>query len=87
MNITGSPETCATHDDDIPWHRPFSCVVKTYIPVVRPAIARARLLSIERMLPRSLADKSNIHATLQLTFAPSVHTMDNVTAMLELCWS
>ena len=29
VNITGSPETCATHDDDIPWHRPFSWVVKT----------------------------------------------------------
>jgi hypothetical protein len=87
VNITGSPETCATHDDDIPWHRPFSCVVKTYIPVVRPAIARARLLSIARKLLGSPADKSNIHATLQLTFAPSIHKMHNVIAMLELGWS
>jgi hypothetical protein len=87
VNITGSPETCATHDDDIPWHRPFSCVVKTYIPVVNPAIARARLSSMARKLPEVSADKSNIHATLQLTFAPSVYKMHNVTAMLELCWS
>src|SRR5258707_9128678 len=84
VNISGSPETCATQDDDIPWHRPFSCVVKTYIPVVRAAIARAKLLSIEGTLPKLLGDRFQIYATLQLTFAPSVHKMDNVTAMLEL---
>jgi hypothetical protein len=45
------------------------------------------LSSIARKLPQVPADKSNIHATLQLTFAPSVYKMHNVTAMLELCWS
>jgi hypothetical protein len=36
--------------------------------------------------PGLLADKSQIEATLQLTFAPSVHKIENVTAMLELYW-
>ena len=87
VNITGSPDTCATHDDDIPWHRPFSCVVKTYIPVVSAGHRARKIVVHANESSRDSRHRFRIHATLQLIFAPSVHKMDNVTAMLELGWS